>query len=42
MVQSDLERYACGTLLNELIDVDNCKIDIFLTIDTRVFNVTRE
>jgi len=30
MVQGDLERYACGSLLNELINEDNCKIDIFL------------
>jgi len=31
MVQGDLERYVCGSLLNELINEDNCKIDIFLT-----------
>ncbi|CAI6376865.1 unnamed protein product [Macrosiphum euphorbiae] len=31
MVQGDLERYACGSLLNELVNEENCKIDIFLT-----------
>lgn len=31
MVQGDLERYACGSLLNELVSDENCKIDIFLT-----------